>query len=72
MTKRRTTLFLDDETVRHAQLLVGAKSQSAVVQMALERLIRTYSARRLAQGAGVTPDDVTFRRRPRLPGEAPP
>ncbi len=69
MPKRRTTLFLDDETVRHAQLLMGAKSQSAVVQMALEKLIRTYSARRLAQGVRVTPEDVTFRRRPRQPSE---
>lgn len=71
MTKRRTTLFLDDETVRQAQRLVGAKSQSAVVQMALEKLIRSYSARRLGQGPGVTPEDLSFRRRPRLPGAEP-
>lgn len=58
MPKRRTTLFLDDETVRHAQLLMGAKSQSAVVQMALEKLIRTYSARRMPQGTGIAPEDI--------------
>ena len=67
MPKRRTTLYLDNETVHEAQALTGARSQSAMVQMALEKLIRSYRARAL--GSGIVPGGAAVSRRPRLPGE---
>jgi Arc/MetJ family transcription regulator len=48
----RTTLNLDDELLRRAQVLTGVREKTALIHRGLEALIALESARRLAALAG--------------------
>lgn len=52
----RTTLALDDELVREAQVLTGIREKAALVREALNALVERESARRLARLGGTQPD----------------
>jgi Arc/MetJ family transcription regulator len=61
----RTTLVLDDELLTAAQEYTGIEEKSALVRMALKRLVESEAARRLAKLGGSEPDIVMpHRRRP--------
>lgn len=52
----RTTLTLDDDTVREAARLTGEERTSRLVNDALQRLVRAEKARRLAALGGTEPE----------------
>jgi len=51
----RTTLALDDDLVRVAQVFTGVEEKTALVREALKALIERESARRLASLGGTMP-----------------
>ena len=61
----RTTLNIDDETLKRAAGLTGIKEKTALVRLGLEALIARESSKRLAE-LGATEKDLrpTPRRRP--------
>jgi len=59
----RTTLTLDDDLVAKAQKYTGIEEKSALVRLALKRLIESEAARRLAALGGSEPDIVMPPRR---------
>jgi Arc/MetJ family transcription regulator len=62
----RTTLNIDDETLRRASELTGVTEKTALVRMGLESLISRTSAQRLAALGGTEPRAKRVpRRRPR-------
>lgn len=52
----RTTLALDDNLLKQAQLMTGLKEKSALIREALKALIERESARRLALLGGTEPE----------------
>ncbi|MDO8730449.1 MAG: type II toxin-antitoxin system VapB family antitoxin [Candidatus Omnitrophota bacterium] len=48
----RTTLNIDDQTLRKASLLTGIREKTSLIKRGLEALIAQESARRLAQLGG--------------------
>ena len=52
----RTTLALDDNLLKEAQLRTGLKEKSALIREALKALIERESARRLALLGGTEPE----------------
>lgn len=48
----RTTIHIDDETLKRAAELTGIKEKTALVRRGLEALISLESAKRLARLAG--------------------
>lgn len=48
----RTTLNIDDQTLRKASLLTGIREKTSLVKRGLEALIAQESAKRLAQLGG--------------------
>jgi Arc/MetJ family transcription regulator len=62
----RTTIALDDELIRHAQLYTGITEKAALVNMALTQLVQREAARRLAALGGTMPDLKPIPRR-RIP-----
>ena len=61
----RTTLALDDNLLKQAQLMTGLKEKSALIREALKALIERESARRLALLGGTEPElEAAPRRRP--------
>ena len=66
MMHMRTTLNIDEELLREAELLTGIKEKTAIVRAGLEALIARESARRLAALGGTQRDlQLAPRRRPR-------
>ena len=61
----RTTLNIDDETLKRAARLTGIKEKTALVKLGLEALIARESSKRLAE-LGATEKDLRPipRRRP--------
>jgi Arc/MetJ family transcription regulator len=54
--RTRTTITLDDELIRKAQLFTGLKERSAVIREALTQLVEREGARRLAAIGGTSPN----------------
>lgn len=52
----RTTLALDDELVADAQAYTGIKEKSALVRVALKRLVEWEAAERLIRLGGSDPE----------------
>lgn len=52
----RTIVTLDDDSVAHAQELIGVEERSVLLREGLETLIRVESARRLAALGGAEPE----------------
>ncbi len=52
----RTTINLDDETVKTAMEYSGIKDRSALIHLGLQQIIEKEAARRLAALAGAQPD----------------
>ena len=61
----RTTIVLDDELVARAQKYTGIQEKSALVRMALKRLVEHEAAQRLIKLGGSEPDLAPFVRRRR-------
>ncbi|MCP3964676.1 MAG: type II toxin-antitoxin system VapB family antitoxin [bacterium] len=62
----RTTLNIDDELLREAQMLTGLREKTAIIRAGLEALIARESARRLAALGGTQKDlRAAPRRRPK-------
>ena len=62
----RTTINLDEQLVREAQLATGMTERTALIHAGLRSLIERESARRLARLAGTEPQlKVAARRRAR-------
>ncbi len=61
----RTTLNIDDETLKRAAELTGIKEKTALLRLGLEALIARESSKRLAE-LGATEKDLRLvpRRRP--------
>lgn len=59
----RTTLNLDDELIGKARKLTGIEEKTALLHAGLEALIRSASARRLAELGGTEKRLVTIPRR---------
>ena len=59
----RTTLTLDDDLVAKAQKYTGIEEKSALVRLALKRLIESEAARRLAALGGSDPEATLAPRR---------
>jgi len=59
----RTTVVLDDEVLAAAQELTGVAEKSALVKLALKRLVEGEAARRLALLGGSDPDASAAPRR---------
>lgn len=55
MAREKATITLDREKVATATELVGGRSMSEVVDLALDRLIRTERLRRDVEAYGATP-----------------
>jgi Arc/MetJ family transcription regulator len=65
LTLMRTTLDIDDELLREAQLLTGLRNKTALVRAGLKALIARESAKRLVALGGRQGDlRVASRRRP--------
>lgn len=61
----RTTLNIDDETLKKAIRLTGIKEKTALVQRGLEAIIAIESSKRLAKLGGTEKDlKPVLRRRP--------
>ena len=61
----RTTLNIDDETLKKATQLTGIKEKTALVQRGLEAIIAIESSKRLAKLGGTEKDlKPVSRRRP--------
>jgi len=61
----RTTLNIDDETLKKATRLTGIKEKTALVQRGLEAIIAIESSKRLAKLGGTEKDlKPVPRRRP--------
>jgi Arc/MetJ family transcription regulator len=52
----RTTIALDDELIRQAEIYTGLKEKSALVHRALKTLVELEASRRLALMGGSEPD----------------
>jgi Arc/MetJ family transcription regulator len=65
--RTRTTVTLDDELVRKAQLFTGVTEKAALIREALTQLVQREGARRLAALGGSEPNfpDIPRRRLPR-------
>jgi Arc/MetJ family transcription regulator len=68
MTRRgvsamRTTIVLDDALLADAQAFTGIEEKSALVRLALKRLVESEAARRLALMGGSDPDATAAPRR---------
>lgn len=65
--RTRTTVTLDDELVRKAQLFTGVKEKTALIREALTQLVQREGARRLAALGGSEPNfpDIPRQRLPR-------
>jgi Arc/MetJ family transcription regulator len=60
----RTTLDLDDDLLKEAARRVHAPSKTALVELALQALIRESARARLAEAGGTMPDlEVPARRK---------
>jgi Arc/MetJ family transcription regulator len=59
----RTTIVLDDALLAQAQEFTGVEEKSALVRLALKRLVETEASRRLALMGGSQPDIVMPPRR---------
>jgi Arc/MetJ family transcription regulator len=59
----RTTLNLDDASMRRARELTGIQEKTALIHAALRELILRGAARRLAALGGTMPDFEPGRRR---------
>ena len=59
----RTTLNIDDSTLRKAAKLTGVKEKTSLVRLGLEALISRESARRLADLGGTEKQLRPIRRR---------
>jgi Arc/MetJ family transcription regulator len=60
----RTTLDLDDDLLKEASRRVHAPSKTALVELALQALIRESARTRLAEAGGTMPDlEAPARRR---------
>ena len=59
----RTTIALDDELVKQAQLYTGIKEKAALIRTALTCLVQQEAARRLAALGGSDPKAKVPRRR---------
>jgi Arc/MetJ family transcription regulator len=59
----RTTLNIDDETIKKASQLTGIKKKTALVQRGLEVLIAIESSKRLARLGGTEKDLQAIPRR---------
>jgi Arc/MetJ family transcription regulator len=59
----RTTITLDDDLVAKAQKYTGVEEKSALVRLALKRLVESEAARRLARLGGSDPDATLGSRR---------
>lgn len=61
----RTTLDIDEDLLREAQARVSAPTKTALIELALEALIRQAAQEALAAAGGTMPDlEVARRRRP--------
>jgi Arc/MetJ family transcription regulator len=60
----RTTIALDDDLVKIAQKYTGVTEKTALVRLALKRLVESEAARRLALLGGTMPwlEDIPRRR----------
>lgn len=58
----RTTLNLDDESIRRARELTGIQEKTALIHAALRELISRGAARRLAALGGTMPNFQAGRR----------
>jgi Arc/MetJ family transcription regulator len=65
--RTRTTVTLDDELVRKAQLFTGVTEKAALIREALTQLVQREGARRLAAIGGSEPNfpDIPRRSLPR-------
>jgi Arc/MetJ family transcription regulator len=65
--RTRTTVTLDDELVRKAQLFTGVTEKTALIREALTQLVQREGTRRLAALGGSEPNfpDIPRRRLPR-------
>ena len=63
----RTTLNIDDDTLKRASQLTGIKEKTALVRRGLEALIAMESSKRLAKMGGTEKDLQSIPRR-RLSG----
>jgi Arc/MetJ family transcription regulator len=59
----RTTIVLDDALLADAQAFTGIEEKSALVRLALKRLVESEAARRLALMGGSDPDATAAPRR---------
>jgi len=59
----RTTLIIDDSSLKKASELTGIKEKTSLVRMGLEALISRESSKRLAQLGGTEPAARYIRRR---------
>lgn len=64
----RITVMLEDDLIKTAQLYMGIKQKSALIQTALTQLIEREAGRRLAAMGGTMPELKEVPRR-RLPGK---
>ncbi len=61
----RTTINIDDELLAEAERRVGARTKTALIELALQALIRECAHERLIRAGGTMPDlRLTERRRP--------
>ncbi|MGO9435609.1 MAG: type II toxin-antitoxin system VapB family antitoxin [Terracidiphilus sp.] len=67
LKRTRTTVTLDDELVRKAQLFTGVTEKAALIREALTQLVQREGARRLAALGGSEPNfpDIPRRKLPR-------
>ena len=63
----RTTIVLDDDLVATAQRYTGVTEKTALVRLALKRLVESEAARRLARLGGSAPDAMALPRRRQEP-----
>ena len=63
----RTTIVLDDDLVARAQRYTGVTEKTALVRLALKRLVESEAARRLARLGGSAPDAMALPRRRQEP-----
>jgi Arc/MetJ family transcription regulator len=59
--RTRTTVTLDDELIRKAQLFTGVTEKAALIREALTQLVQREGARRLAALGGSEPTFPIFR-----------
>lgn len=64
----RTNIVLDDNLVRKARKLTRLKTKRAVIQRALEALVRTESRKQILRyyGSGIWKGDLNAMRRSRV------